>query len=153
MKQIKKLSFKSILAKPFFRFLIVGTVATTIHYGVYLFALGFSINANLCYVIAFSISIICNFLMTSFFTFKVAPSFARGGKFMIAHLLNLLNELILLNFWLFVNIPTKYAPLLVFVVAFSINFFMVRWSMKSSFSLLSFSFLKTRKDNEGKLKE
>lgn len=51
-------------------------------------------------------------------------------KFLTAHLINLFNELVLLEIWLWVGVPKLYAPLCVFVVAFPVNYFMVRFALR-----------------------
>lgn len=52
------------------RFGIVGTVATGIHYGIYLL-LNHIILVWLAYTIGYIISFICNFYLTSVFTFNL----------------------------------------------------------------------------------
>lgn len=116
---------------PFVRFAFVGGTATGINYGTYL-VLNWNfedINATLAYVLAFCVSIVCNFILSSYFTFRVNPSWPRALKFLTAHLVNLVNELLLLNLWLWIGVPQLYAPLPVFVVAFPINFLMVRFAL------------------------
>ena len=51
------------------RFCIVGILATGIHYGIYLLLNRF-ILVWLAYTIGYVISFICNFYLTSIFTFK-----------------------------------------------------------------------------------
>lgn len=117
---------------PFVRFAFVGGVATGINYGTYVL-LNWKfphINATLAYLLAFCVSIICNYILSSYFTFRVKPSAPRAMKFLTAHLINLVNELLLLNLWLWLGVPKIYAPLPVFVVAFPINFFMVRFALR-----------------------
>ncbi|MFQ8807139.1 MAG: hypothetical protein ACLR8Y_21440 [Alistipes indistinctus] len=45
-------------------------------------------------------------------------------------MINLFNELVLLEIWLWVGVPKLYAPLCVFVVAFPVNYFMVRFALR-----------------------
>lgn len=53
--------------------------------------------------------------------------------FLMAHLINLANELLLLNLFLYAGVSKYYAPLCVFIVAFPINYFMVRFALKGKF--------------------
>lgn len=79
---------------------------------------------------AFCVSIVCNFLLSSYFTFRVRPSARRAVRFLTAHLINLVNELVLLEIWLWAGVPKLYAPLCVFLVAFPVNFLMVRFALR-----------------------
>lgn len=51
-------------------------------------------------------------------------------RFLTAHLINLVNELVLLEIWLWAGVPKLYAPLCVFLVAFPVNFLMVRFALR-----------------------
>ena len=82
------------------------------------------------YVCAFCVSIVCNFVLSSYFTFRVRPSVHRAVRFLAAHLINLVNELVLLEVWLWAGVPKLYAPLCVFLVAFPVNFLMVRFALR-----------------------
>ena len=84
----------------------------------------------LAYFCAFCVSIVCNFLLSSYFTFRVRPSARRAVRFLTAHLINLVNELVLLEIWLWAGVPKLYAPLCVFLVAFPVNFLMVRFALR-----------------------
>ena len=59
-----------------------------------------------------------------------APSARRAVRFLTAHLINLVNELVLLEIWLWAGVPKLYAPLCVFLVAFPVNFLMVRFALR-----------------------
>ena len=54
----------------------------------------------------------------------------RAVRFLTAHLINLVNELVLLEIWLWAGVPKLYAPLCVFLVAFPVNFLMVRFALR-----------------------
>ena len=51
-------------------------------------------------------------------------------RFLTAHLINLVNELVLLEIWLWAGVPKLYAPLCVFLVAFPVIFLMVRLAVR-----------------------
>lgn len=123
---------RTLYRSPFIRFAAVGGVATAINYAVYVTLVSHfdRLYPAVAYVAAFGVSIVCNFLLSSYFTFSVRPSWPRAAKFLTAHLVNLLNELILLEIWLRIGVPKLYAPLCVFVVAFPINYFMVRFALR-----------------------
>lgn len=117
---------------PFVRFAAVGAVATGINYGTYtLLILHFDdLWPEVAYIAAFCVSIICNFILSSYFTFSVDPTWSRAAKFLTAHLVNLANELLLLRLWLWIGVPKLYAPLCVFVITFPINYLMVRLALR-----------------------
>jgi len=117
---------------PFIRFAAVGAVATGINYATYtLLILHFDeLLPEVAYVAAFCVSVSCNFVLSSYFTFGVAPTWERAAKFLTAHLINLVNELLLLRLWLWIGVPKLYAPLCVFAVAFPVNYLMVRLAMR-----------------------
>ena len=116
----------------FVRFAAVGVVATGINYATYA-----SLVSNFdglwpeaAYLAAFCVSISCNFVLSSYFTFRVEPTWRRAAGFLTAHLINLVNELLLLRLWIWIGVPKLYAPLCVFVVAFPINYLMVRLALR-----------------------
>ncbi len=67
------------------RFCIVGVLATGIHYGIYLLLNRF-ILVWLAYTIGYVISFICNFYLTSIFTFKSKATIKKGIGFIFCHL-------------------------------------------------------------------
>lgn len=123
---------RKLYGHSFVRFAAVGGVATAVNYGTYVILIRNFDNLYpaIAYVLAFCVSISCNFVLSSYFTFGVKPTRARAVKFLTAHLINLFNELVLLEIWLWVGVPKLYAPLCVFVVAFPVNYFMVRFALR-----------------------
>lgn len=130
MNKIKAL-IRKLFSYSFIRFAFVGGIATVVNYGIYLPLVHLAnLNPNIAYLIAFAVSITCNYFLSSHFTFRVSTSWRRALQFLCAHLLNLVNELLLLNLFLWLGISKYYAPLCMFAVAFPINFFMVRFALK-----------------------
>lgn len=115
----------------FIRFVIVGVLATVIHYVIYL-ALehGLHINYNFAYTIGYILSFIFNFFASTFFTFKTNANAQNGIRFAGAHLINYFVHMILLNIFIFIGMPDNLAPIFVFPIAIIINFFMVRFALK-----------------------
>ena len=128
---------RSLYESAFVRFAAVGAVATGVNYVTYVVLVRHfdSLPPAVAYVCAFCVSIVCNFLLSSYFTFRVRPSAARAVKFLAAHLINLFNELALLEIWLWAGVEKLYAPLCVFVVAFPVNFLMVRFALRGRLKL------------------
>lgn len=122
MKQINQQS-------AFIRFVIVGIVATAIHYGLY-FLLQFLIEVNIAYTTGYLISFIANFYLTAYFTFRTRPSWGKAFGFGGAHLCNYLLHIGLLNLFLYLGLSKTLAPIPVFAIAIPINFLMVKFVFK-----------------------
>lgn len=113
----------------FFRFVIVGALATTLHYGLY-YALQYFMNVNIAYTIGYALSFIANFYLTACFTFGKKPSWGKAFGFGGAHLVNYLLHIGLLNLFLWMGISKPLAPFPVFAVAIPVNFLLVRFVFK-----------------------
>lgn len=113
----------------FFRFVIVGALATTLHYGLY-YALQYFMNVNIAYTIGYALSFIANFYLTAYFTFGKKPSWGKAFGFGGAHLVNYLLHIGLLNLFLWMGISKPLAPFPVFAVAIPVNFLLVRFVFK-----------------------
>ena len=121
------------------RFVIVGVIATSIHYGIYLSLLfifsaneesiqrGVSSKETLFYSIGYVISFVCNFALTCLFTFRKKASVQRGVGFGFAHIVNYCLHVGLLNLFLWLGISNKLAPIPVFCIAVPVNFLLVRF--------------------------
>lgn len=110
----------------FLRFGIVGVLATAIHYGIY-WILQHYLNASIAYTIGYALSFICNFILTSIFTFKAKATVKRGLGFGGAHLVNYFLHIILLNIFLYFGMSNEWAPIPVFCLVVPINFLLVRF--------------------------
>lgn len=60
----------------FIRFVMVGVLATALHYGIY-FLLQRFINVNIAYTLGYALSFIANFYLTAYFTFGKSRHGAR----------------------------------------------------------------------------
>lgn len=110
----------------FMRYCIVGTIAAGIHYGIY-FILQRHMNVNVAYTIGYATSFICNFFMTSFFTFHRSPSMKKALGFGAGHLINYTLHMILFNLFLLLGISRLLAPIFVLLVVVPTNFFILRF--------------------------
>lgn len=111
------------------RFGMVGVFATLLHYGIY-WVLNHYMNANIAYTIGYLLSFVCNFFLSSYFTFKSKASVKRGIGFIGAHLNNYLLHMILLNLFLYLGVSETLAPIPVYLIAVPVNFILVRWVFK-----------------------
>lgn len=121
--------FKEQDVGEFFRWVVVGIFATIVHYGIY-WLLKDLMNVNLAYTIGYALSFISNFALTSFFTFKVNPTIQKGIGLALAHAINYLLQLGLLNLFLYLGVSKTLAPFPTFMISVPINFLMVRYVFK-----------------------
>ena len=110
----------------FIRFVIVGIIATAIHYGVYLL-LDRIIPANPAYAAGYVLSFFCNFFLTSRFTFRKKANVKKGVGFGLSHLVNFLLHMLLLNLFLHLGIRESLAPIPVYCICVPVNFLLVRF--------------------------
>ena len=111
------------------RFCIVGFIATILHYVIY-YVLKNWINLNIAYIIGYGLSFICNYFLSSYFTFKKKANLKSGIGFSGAHLFNMLFQVVLLNVFTYIGISENIAPIPVYAIAIPVNFLMVRFVFK-----------------------
>jgi len=119
--------------KEFLRFAIVGVIATGIHYGIYLVLLKF-LNPTISYTAGYIISFCFNFIFTNIFTFKTKPNAKKGVGFILSHIINYGLHIVLLNLFLWLSLPEKYAPIPVYAIAVPVNFLIIRFVFKSKWT-------------------
>lgn len=112
------------------RFCIVGTLATGIHYGIYLL-LNQLVLVWLAYSIGYAISFVFNFYLTSVFTFKEKATVRKGIGFVFSHLVNYFLHILFLSLFLWIGVGENYAPIFVYLIVIPINFLLVRFVFKS----------------------
>ena len=113
----------------FIRFVMVGILATALHYGIY-FLLQRFINVNIAYTLGYALSFIANFYLTAYFPFGKKPSWSKAFGFGGAHLFNYLLHIGLLNTVLWLGLSKTLAPIPVFAIAIPVNFLLVRFVFK-----------------------
>lgn len=127
-RYINKL-IKKYHLEEFIKYVIVGVLATGINYLVY-FLFHKIVNINIAYTLGYIISFCFNLILSHLFTFKKKVNPKSGIRFAIAHLINYLIQLILLNLFSLLPIPKKFIPLPVYIIAIPINFLTVRFAIK-----------------------
>jgi len=110
----------------FLRFCIVGVTATGIHYGIYLL-LRLWIPINIAYTIGYGISLCCNFVMTSRFTFAKAMSWQKGGGFVLSHAINYGLHMLFFNTFIWLGCGEIISPLLTIAIVVPINFTLIKF--------------------------
>lgn len=111
------------------RFGLVGTLSSAIHYGVYCLLLQ-ATNPNISFTGGYAVALICNYFLTTFFTFRSQPSPANAAGFSLSHIVNYLLEIGLLNLFLFLNVGELLAPILVMVIVVPVNFLILHFVYK-----------------------
>lgn len=117
--------------KEIARFILVGLIATGIHYGIYIILIRL-ISTNYAYSIGYIISFGFNFFLSSYYTFKSNPTLKKGFFFGLSHLVNYVMHMVLLNFFIWLNLSKAYAPIPVFMIVIPLNFILVRTVFKSA---------------------
>ena len=124
----------------FIRFVIVGAIATVIHYGLYLLIVWASniseedtLYTNIAYSIGYVIAWFVNFYLSAHFTFQSTTSLKRGIGFAISHGVNYTLHIIFLNLFLWLGLPETIAPIPVFCIVIPINFILVRYVFTSKY--------------------
>lgn len=110
----------------FIRFGIVGIVASGIHYGIYYY-LQTRININIAYTSGYVVSMLCNFFLTTYLTFRTNLSARKAIGFCFSHLVNYLLHLLLLNMFVLAGVSQVLAPVFVLMIAVPVNFFLLRF--------------------------
>lgn len=108
------------------RFGIVGTVSSAIHYGVYCLVL-LAANPTVSFTAGYAVGFVCNYFLTTFFTFRSKPSAKNAAGFGFSHLINYMLEIGLLNLFLWIGAGEFLAPLLVLIVVVPINFLILHF--------------------------
>ena len=111
------------------RFGIVGVLATLIQFVAY-YLLVSVVNHNIALPVSYAISLMFNFLLTTYFTFRVKPSARKGMGFLVSHVINFTLQFLLLNLFIWLGIDKQWAILPVFLVCIPVNFILVRLSVK-----------------------
>ena len=109
---------------------VVGTTAMGIHYGLYYLLLAY-LPVNAAFSVGYLVSFLCNFLMTSFLTFRVKPSTGRFVRFAASHATNYVLQILLLNIFVrAVGMSEETAPVPVYAISVPVNYLLVRMAMK-----------------------
>ena len=131
MEIIKSVFHSKSKRYQFIRYCTEGSLAAGIHYGVYFVLQEYElVNLNIAYTIGYATSFICNFFMTSYFTFRSNPSLKKALGFGGSHLVNYLIHMGLFNLFLSLDVNQEIAPLFVLAVAVPVNFVMLRFVFK-----------------------
>ena len=115
------------------RFVLVGAFGTGLQYGIYYLLLNFfqkqwpevGILTSLAFTIGFVMEMICNYFLTSFYTFKVRPNWKNAGGFLFGRAINYVIQMILLNALIWLHMSEEFAGILAIALAGIINYFIL----------------------------
>ena len=75
----------------------------------------------------YAVGFVCNYFLTTFFTFRSKPSSHNAIGFGFSHLINYLLEIGLLNLFLWIGAGELLAPILVMIIVVPINFLILHF--------------------------
>ena len=126
---MKKLKINKETIGEMIRFSIVGTLVTVIHYGVY-WLLQLVMNVNIAWTAGYIAGFIFNYYMSAYYIFRKKTSAKNGSGFGVAHIVNYLLQMGLLNFFIWTGMSAEMAPVGVYAVSIPVNFLLVRFVFK-----------------------
>lgn len=125
MKRVKR-----IITGEVIRFGMTGVAAVAVHYGVYLLLARWT-GLTAAYIMGYGVSFVCNFFLSCFFTFRVAPGWRGMARFMLSHLVNFFVQLLLFRVFLHLGVPDRLIPFCVLAIAVPLNFLLVRRALSA----------------------
>ncbi len=116
------------------RFVLVGALGTGVQYGIYYFPLGIfqvrwpelAILTSVAFTAGFVIEMIINYLMTSFYTFRVRPNWKNASGFLLGRTLNYFIQMLLLHVLIWLEMSEQWAGIAAIALAGVINYFVLR---------------------------
>lgn len=115
------------------RFVLVGALGTGLQYGIYYLLLGIfqakwaedTWLTSVAFTVGFVIEMVYNYLMTSFYTFRVRPTLKNAGGFLFGRALNYVIQLIFLNVLIWLHMSEEWAGIVAIALAGVINYFVL----------------------------
>ena len=115
------------------RFVLVGVLGTGLQYGIYYLLLGIfrsqfpgvGILTSVAFTVGFVMEMVCNYFMTSFYTFRVAPSLKNIGGFLMGRALNYMIQLLFLYVMIWLHMSEEWAGIVAIMLAGVINYFVL----------------------------
>lgn len=87
-------------------------------------------KVNVAYSFGYVISLCCNLLLTSFFTFREKITWKKTAGFLASHGVNYALHIVFLNLFLYLGVAERWAPIPVYCIVIPINFVLVRTAFK-----------------------
>ena len=115
------------------RFVLVGALGTGVQYGIYYLLLmvfqrqwpDVGILTSVAFTVGFVVEMVCNYFLTSYYTFRVKPSLKNIGGFLIGRALNYVIQLLFLHTMIWLQISEEWAGIIALMLAGVINYFVL----------------------------
>ncbi len=115
------------------RFALVGAFGTGLQYGIYYLLLDvfqrqwpeISLLTSVAFTVGFVVEMICNYFLTSFYTFRTRPSWKNAGGFLFGRGVNYIIQMVFLNVLIWLQISEQWAGILAIALAGIINYFIL----------------------------
>ena len=115
------------------RFAFVGAFGTGLQYGIYYLLLDvfqrqwpeITLLTSVAFTIGFIVEMICNYFLTSFYTFRTRPSWKNAGGFLFGRGINYVIQMIFLNVLIWLHLSEQWAGILAIALAGIINYFIL----------------------------
>ena len=111
------------------RFGITGVVSTLVTYAVYYICLLW-LNPTISFSIGYIVAMIINYILTTSFTFKVKANKKNAAGFVISNAINYGLCTLFLNFFIWIGVSKKLAPIPMYAICIPLNYLIVRFVMK-----------------------
>ncbi len=126
-------SFLPLKYRSAVRFVLVGVLGTVVQYGIYYLLLNILHQkwpealfvATLAFTVGFVIELIFNYILTSFYTFRVRLTLKNAGGFLIGRTLNYFIQIMLLNVLIWLEMSKEWAGITAIALAGIINYFVL----------------------------
>ena len=120
-----KFNLNTEIKRQILRFVVVGLIATAIQYAVY-FLVQIAVSGywglNLGMTVGYIVSVVCNFYLTTYFTFRSKASVKKAAGFGISHVINYTLQIAFVNLFSFLGADRLIAPILAMGCAMPVNF-------------------------------
>ena len=115
------------------RFVLVGALGTGVQYGIYYLLLtvfqrqwpDVGILTSVAFTVGFVAEMVCNYFLTSYYTFRVKPSLKNIGGFLIGRALNYVIQLLFLHMMIWLHVSEEWAGIVAIMLAGVINYFVL----------------------------
>ena len=87
-------------------------------------------NVNIAWTAGYIAGFIFNYYMSAYYIFRKKTSAKNGAGFGVAHIVNYLLQMGLLNFFIWTGMSAEMAPVGVYAVSIPVNFLLVRFVFK-----------------------
>ena len=115
------------------RFVLVGAFGTGLQSGIYYLLLEIfqrqwpemAVLTSVAFTIGFVMEMICNYFLTSFYTFRIRPNWKNAGGFLFGRAINYVIQLLLLNLLIWLHLSEEWSGILAIALAGVINYFIL----------------------------